>query len=234
MTFNKRKIFSIVVGIVVALSIASYSTALNAQTQTNFNVDGNASQKQVQSQLSASTDKGQMSSREYIMLPQANNWTALKVEIPDSGTATPLDSLRPHHVAISVPDFEETIRWYQEKLGFRNVIRREEFSDISTQAANLELNGFQIEIFTRDKSTRSKPPTVAVPDDLLIQGVKHIAFLVDDLDAVVAELKRRGVQLVDEPTRVDTLGLRLCFIRDNNGNLIELGQELDQKQANLQ
>ncbi len=229
MTFNKRNILSVVVAIAVALSIVSYSVALSAQTQINFNTDGNASQMQIQSQSAASTNKGQMSSRERMMLPQGNNWTALKVEIPDSRTATPLDSLRPHHVAISVPDFEETIRWYQDKLGFRNVVRRKEFPAISTQAANLELNGFQIEIFTRDKSTRSKPPAVAVPDDLLVQGVKHIAFLVDDLDAVVAELKRRGVQLVNEPARVDALGLKLCFIRDNNGNLIELGQELDQK-----
>lgn len=168
--------------------------------------------------------------QQYWTLPAAKEFLAIEYIYTRQGTgdATPLSSLKPHHVAISVPNFEETIRWYQEKLGFKVVIKRE-FPQISTQAANLELNGFQIEIFTRDKSVRPKPPAVAVPDDLLVQGVKHIALLVDDLDAVVAELRKRGVEVLDEPTPVEALGLRLCFIRDNNGNLIELGQELDQK-----
>lgn len=142
--------------------------------------------------------------------------------------AAPLGYFKPHHVAISVPNFEETIRWYQEKLGFKVVIVRE-FPDISTPAANLELNGFHLEIFARNKSTRPQPPAAAVSDDLLVQGVKHIALIVEDLDAVVAELRRRDVQLLDKPTSVIPLGLRLCFIRDNNGNLIELGEELAQR-----
>lgn len=165
--------------------------------------------------------------QQYWTLPTAKEYLAIKYVYTRNNTtnATPLSSLQPHHVAISVPDFEETIRWYQEKLGFNVVIRRE-FPAISTQAANLELNGFQIEIFARANSTRSQPPAVAVPDDLLVQGIKHIALLVDDLYATVAELRRRNVQLLDEPTQVEALGLRLCFIRDNNGNLIELGQRI--------
>jgi methylmalonyl-CoA/ethylmalonyl-CoA epimerase len=165
--------------------------------------------------------------QQYWTLPTAKEYLAIEyVYTRDHTTnATPFSSLQPHHVAISVPNFEETIQWYEEKLGFNLVIRRE-FSAISTQAANLELNGFQIEIFARANSTRPQPTAVAVPDDLFVQGVKHIALLVDNLDAAVAELKRRNVQLLDEPTRVEALGLRLCFIRDNNGNLIELGQRI--------
>lgn len=175
-----------------------------------------------------SSDRNVM--QQYWTLPATKEFLAIEYVYTreNAVNAQPLSSLKPHHVAISVPDIEETIRWYQEKLGFKVVVRRE-FPNISTRAANLELNGFQVEIFTRDKSVRSKPPAVTVPDDLLVQGVKHMAFLVNDLDATVAELRRRGVQLLDEPTRVEALGLRLCFIRDNNGNLIELGQELARK-----
>ncbi len=141
-------------------------------------------------------------------------------------SATPpqaLASLRPQHVALSVSDLEESVRWYQEKLGFTRVIRRA-FPAIATRAANLELNGFQIELFQRDHSQQPFQPPANVPDDLLGQGYKHIGFIVDDLDAAIAELNRRGVPLVDQPTRVEALGLRLCFIRDNNGYLIELGE----------
>lgn len=192
--------------IVAAFSILILVSCSAPQPErTDYNAGNNASKVEDQIQpVATKTDTGQTSS-------------------------TPLRTLKPHHVAISVPNFDETIRWYQEKLGFI-VVNRRKFPDISTQAANLELNEFQVEIFTRDKSTAvreaRRDPFV---DDLLVQGVKHIAFTVDDLDAAVAELKRRGVQVASEPTVVNALGLRLCFIRDNNGYLIELGQELAQK-----
>jgi len=136
-----------------------------------------------------------------------------------------LASLRPQHVALSVPDLDSAVRWYADKLGFRMVVRRE-FPTIRMRAANLELGGFGIELFERRGSARPRPAPAAVPDDLLGQGVKHIGFLVDDLDAAVADLAQCGVPLADGPTRVEPLGLRLCFIRDNNGNLIEIGETL--------
>lgn len=105
---------------------------------------------------------------------------------------SPLGSLIPHHVALSVPNFEETIQWYQDKLDFR-VMKRLELPQIATKQAILERNGFMVEVFARDKSARPKPPAVIVPDDLLTQGVKHIAFTVDDLEAVATELKQRDV-----------------------------------------
>ncbi|MBD2104969.1 VOC family protein [Leptolyngbya sp. FACHB-261] len=129
-------------------------------------------------------------------------------------------------MALSVPNFEETLQWYQDKLGFKVTLRRD-LTQLSTQQAFLELNGFRLEIFARQNSARAQPPPATVPDDLLVQGYKHIALAVDDLDAVPAELKRRGVRFLWEPTVDEALQLKLCFIKDNNGNLIELVQELN-------
>lgn len=137
-----------------------------------------------------------------------------------------LNSLTPHHVALSVPNFEETIQWYQDKLGFKVTLRRE-LAQFSTQQAFLELNGFRIEIFARKNSVRPQLTPANVPDDLLIQGYKHIAFIVDDIDAVAAELKKRNVEFILEPMVDDGLGLKVCFIKDNNSNLIELAQDLN-------
>jgi methylmalonyl-CoA/ethylmalonyl-CoA epimerase len=135
-----------------------------------------------------------------------------------------LNSLSPHHVALSVPNLEETIQWYQDKLGFTMTLRRE-LPQFSTRQAFLELNGFQIEVFERENSTRTQPSPVNVPDDLLTQGYKHIAFTVDDIDAIATELKRRNVEVALEPVTDEELGLTICFIKDSNGNLIELVQE---------
>ncbi len=137
-----------------------------------------------------------------------------------------LNSLSPHHVALSVPYLEETIQWYQDKLGFRTSLRRE-LPQFSTQQAFLELNGFRIEFFERENSARTQPSPTNVPDDLLVQGYKHIAFAVNDIDAVAAELKQRSVEVVLAPVVDEEIRLKVCFIKDNNGNLIELVQGLN-------
>jgi len=138
---------------------------------------------------------------------------------------SPIGTLRPHHVAISVFDLEETVQWYQEKLNFQ-LTRKFEVPELATQGAFLELNGFHLEVFVRDKSTPMPDSRRDPAEDLLVHGLKHWAFIVDDLDAVSEELRRRGVEFVWEPNKFDPLNWKYCFIKDNNGIVIELVQAL--------
>lgn len=140
-----------------------------------------------------------------------------------------LNSLNPHHIALSVPNLEETIQWYQNKLGFTATLRRE-LPQFSTRQAFLELNGFRIEVFEREGSTRTYPSPVNVPDDLLSQGYKHIAFTVNDVNTIAAELTQRNVEIALEPVADKELGFTVFFIKDNNGNLLEFIQTLDRQQ----
>ena len=50
--------------------------------------------------------------------------------------------------------------------------------------------------------------------------------LVTDIEATVAELKRRGVTMAVEPFTLDVIRRRLAFFADPLGNLIELAQPL--------
>ncbi|MBD3885767.1 VOC family protein [Phormidium tenue FACHB-886] len=143
-----------------------------------------------------------------------------------TSAATSLARLQPHHIALSVPNLDETIQWYQDKLGFTTTLRRE-LPQFSTRQAFLELNGFRIEVFERENSARTLQSPVNVPDDLLTQGYKHIAFAVDDINAIARELQQRNVEFALEPVADEELGLIVCFIKDNNSNLIELVQELN-------
>ena len=54
------------------------------------------------------------------------------------------------------------------------------------------------------------------------ERIHHFCIAVDDLDATVEELRRRGVSFLGEAFVVEEIGRRLAFFTDNNGNLIEL------------
>ena len=58
------------------------------------------------------------------------------------------------------------------------------------------------------------------------QGVQHLAFRVDDIDAALEELKAKGVRLIDEKPRYGAGGARIAFLhpKATGGVLIELCQ----------
>jgi catechol 2,3-dioxygenase-like lactoylglutathione lyase family enzyme len=56
-------------------------------------------------------------------------------------------------------------------------------------------------------------------------GLRHIAFGVDDIDAAVAGLRSRGVELVGEVLQYEDL-YRLCYIRGPEGIIVELAEQI--------
>ncbi|WP_202895526.1 VOC family protein [Iningainema tapete] len=57
-----------------------------------------------------------------------------------------LSSLQADHIMLRVPNFEQTMQWYKQKFGFKEVLRWKEPSLPSVDLAYLELNGFRLEI----------------------------------------------------------------------------------------
>ncbi len=72
------------------------------------------------------------------------------------------------------------------------------------------------------------PPTQ--PSDPLAPsntpGLRHLAFLVEDIGAVVAGLQARGTELVGELVRYEN-SYRLCYVRGPEGIIIELAEKID-------
>ena len=56
------------------------------------------------------------------------------------------------------------------------------------------------------------------------QGIRHVAFAVEDIDAVVAGLQARGTELVGE--LVSYGGYRLCYVRGPEGIIVELAEKI--------
>lgn len=56
-------------------------------------------------------------------------------------------------------------------------------------------------------------------------GIRHVAFAVEDIDAAVAGLRARGVELVGELVRYED-SYRLCYVRGPEGIIIELAEQI--------
>jgi catechol 2,3-dioxygenase-like lactoylglutathione lyase family enzyme len=56
-------------------------------------------------------------------------------------------------------------------------------------------------------------------------GIRHVAFAVDDIDAVVARLRARGAELVGEVERYED-SYRLCYVRGPEGIIVELAERI--------
>ena len=106
-----------------------------------------------------------------------------------------------HHVSINVRDAAESIAFYTDVLG---LAARTDRPDFSFRGAWLDIGAQQVHLIEGE-----------VPNN---HG-QHFAVQVADLDATVAELRDRGID-VSDPGGVGAA--RQSFLLDPSGNMIEL------------
>jgi len=132
--------------------------------------------------------------------------------------AVPAIQIRPHHAALSVADLDDTIAWYGRMFGFE-LERREHVPHIPADVAFLRNGAFRLELFQVPHAA-PLPADRRVPDaDLRTHGHKHVCFGVPDAAAAIQALRAKGADIVMER---DMNGVRIAFLRDNTGNLIEV------------
>jgi glyoxylase I family protein len=122
--------------------------------------------------------------------------------------------LRIHHVAIICSDYARSRHFYSEILGLPIIAETWREARASHKLDLALQGGVQIELF----SFPSPPPRASRPEAC---GLRHLAFVVDDLDARAQALRDSGVTV--EPVRVDALtGKRYRFFADPDGLPLEL------------
>ena len=108
-----------------------------------------------------------------------------------------------HHVSINVPDPDVARRFYVDVLG---LTERTDRPDFGIGGAWLDAGGQQVHLIEGD------PPTSVG---------QHFALAVDDLDAVITELRAKGVEVSDAMAVGPG---RQAFTHDPAGNMVELNQ----------
>lgn len=132
--------------------------------------------------------------------------------------------LKLHHFGISVPNLEETVSWYGEKLGFK-LDYKYRMEDLDANVAFMTLNDFRVEIFELPNASAMPTSSLKLDTDLKVYGLKHVALAVDDLEQAIAVLQKQGIEFITEAMEVpNSRGERFAFFKDNNGIFIEVYQ----------
>ena len=124
------------------------------------------------------------------------------------------------HVGIAVKNLDDAIHVYRDVLGFKlegvHVLaeRKVKVAMISTSGKT------QIELL----EPLSSDSTIAKFLENHGEGIHHFAVEVKDIEGVLAELKRKGVTLIDDKPKPGAEGKKIAFVhpKSTKGVLLEL------------
>lgn len=138
--------------------------------------------------------------------------------MPISSLFTKID-----HVGIAVADLDAAIAFYRDTFGMVSV----------HEETNEEQGVREAMLAVGDGATRiqllaplNANSTIATFLDRSGPGIQQLAYTVDDIEAVSAQLRGKGLRLLYETPRGGTSGSRVNFIhpKDAGGVLVELVQ----------
>ena len=134
-----------------------------------------------------------------------------------SGTNSVLGGGGFHHIAMRVRDFDASVKFYTEALGFKEKIS---WGEGDGRAIMLDTgDGNYLEIFAG-----------GTPDSKPEGAVIHFALRTTDTDAVVEHVRAAGAEITVEPKDVDIQSrpqntpVRLAFCKGPDGEIIEFFQ----------
>ena len=125
------------------------------------------------------------------------------------------------HVAVAVNDIEKALCFWRDALGM-NLSELRDVPGEKSQVAFLPVGGSEIELVrpTADNSGLARFLAKRGP------GMHHICLEVDDLDAMLVQLKEKGIRLINPSSLIAVDGKRYAFIHPEStgGVLVELYQ----------
>ena len=127
------------------------------------------------------------------------------------------------HVGLSVGDLDLQRNFYGRSLGLTEIDERVEVPEAQVRTVILRGDGgLKIELIERGGST---PLEFSDPfDGAGTQGYFHWALDVENLDTVFGQMLEAGATEVSAPAPAARAGARFAYVKDPEGNLLELIQ----------
>ena len=126
-----------------------------------------------------------------------------------------------NHLGIATKGIDEALKFWSDALGLENV-HTEIVEDQKVRVAMLPIGESRVELL--------EPTSDDSPISNFLEkrggGIHHIAIEVDDIEASLAQLKSKGMRLIDESPRIGAEGCLVAFVHPaaTNGVLLELVQ----------
>ena len=123
------------------------------------------------------------------------------------------------HLGIAGKDLEAAKRFYQDVLGLE-CVGEEVVPSQKVKTAFIPVGEVSIELL---ESIEPDGP-IAKAIEKRGEGIHHIAYQVEDIEAALAAMKAKGVRLIDEQPRQGAHGVKIAFIhpKASLGVLVEL------------
>ncbi|MEU9239085.1 VOC family protein [Streptomyces sp. NPDC048385] len=125
------------------------------------------------------------------------------------------------HVGLNVRDLAAQLAWYRAAFGLRTVFEFHLDGPGLTGVVLEHPHGWRLELLARPGSA----PGLRAPDPMtavLTEGYGHFAVTTPELDPVYAALTALGAGEVLAPGPSPEPGVRMAWVKDPEGNLIEL------------
>jgi len=127
------------------------------------------------------------------------------------------------HVGVAVPDLDAAIEWYASTFGMR-CVHVETNEDQGVREAMLAVgdSGTLVQLLAPIRADSS----IARFLDSHGPGVQQVAYTVDDVEQVAADLRAKGLRVLYDRPRRGTAGTLVNFVhpKDAGGVLVELVQ----------
>ncbi|MDR3604269.1 MAG: methylmalonyl-CoA epimerase [Desulfomonilaceae bacterium] len=123
------------------------------------------------------------------------------------------------HLGVAVQDLETAMKFFTDSLPLE-VTHTEDFNGM--KIAFIPIGDSSVELL-QDVSGASAIKKFV---DKNGEGIHHIAYEVDDINEAIAELKAKGIKLIDETPRQGAHGMSVAFMhpKATHGILMELCQ----------
>lgn len=123
------------------------------------------------------------------------------------------------HIGIAVSNLQESLSFWETSLGIEPH-GIQEVPEQKLRTVFLPIGETEIELL----ESSSADSSIAKFIEKHGEGLHHIAIRVDDIEAALAELKAKGIQLIDETPRNGAGGTRIAFVhpKATHGVLLEL------------
>jgi methylmalonyl-CoA/ethylmalonyl-CoA epimerase len=127
------------------------------------------------------------------------------------------------HIGVAVNSIEVSLKFFVNTLGLK-LEGQETVAEQKVTTAFLPVGDTEVELL---QSTAPDGP-IAGFIEKKGEGVQHVAFLVDNIEAALKELEAKGIRLIDKVPRMGAGGKKIAFVhpKDTYGVLVELCQKV--------